>query len=391
VLVTAASLLAWPDSSPLEPLNAGHPTGDAVWAWWFLALLAAAFAAYVGGILLLRRRPSPRPLVAALACAVQLGPLAAPLLLSTDAWVYWDYGRLSAVHDLNPYEHTPEAAPDDPAFPYVGSAWRDSISVYGPAFTLASEPLALAAGSSADAAAWIYKVLAAVAVLAAAFLASRLSPRPALALAFVGWNPLLAVHFAGGGHNDAWLAALVVAALACGAAQRPRLAGACWALAVGIKWIPLVFLPLRALQARATGRRIDHVGLLAAAAVVAALAIWRYGFAWIHVFGRLFHNAGVETKFALPHRLTQLGVPHGVAVAVFAIAFVALYVLLLRRAARGANVLALAACGLLLATPYLTVWYIIWAIPLAAAEDDERAGIVTLALGAYLLRQTIPL
>jgi hypothetical protein len=54
-------------------------------------------------------------------------------------------------------------------------------------------------------------------------------------------------------------------------------------------------------------------------------------------------------------------------------------------------VLALATCGLLLVTPYLTVWYVVWALPLAAAEDDEWAGLLTLALGAYLLRQTVPL
>ena len=36
-----------------------------------------------------------------------------------------------------------------------GTDWLDTTSVYGPAFQLATEPVALAAGSSADAAAWI--------------------------------------------------------------------------------------------------------------------------------------------------------------------------------------------------------------------------------------------
>jgi hypothetical protein len=51
----------------------------------------------------------------------------------------------------------------------------------------------------------------------------------------------------------------------------------------------------------------------------------------------------------------------------------------------------LAACALLLAAPYLVVWYVVWALPLAAAEDDEPAALLSLALCAYLLRQTIPL
>ena len=141
-------MLAWPHGSPLVPRHAGHPTGDRTWAWLFLVFLSAAFAAYVVGVVLMRASRPRLSAVAAIACALQLAPLAAPLLLSTDAWTYWDYGRLAAVHGANPYRAQPEAFPADPAFRFVGAAWRDSTSVYGPAFTLASEPLARAAGSS---------------------------------------------------------------------------------------------------------------------------------------------------------------------------------------------------------------------------------------------------
>ena len=48
-------------------------------------------------------------------------------------------------------------------------------------------------------------------------------------------------------------------------------------------------------------------------------------------------------------------------------------------------------CLLLLALPYLAVWYVAWTLPLAAAEDDRGAQLLGLALCAYLLRQTIPL
>jgi len=202
----------------------------------FLLLLSVAFLAYVAGAWLVRRASPAVMVVAAIACAMQLAPLAAPLLLSTDAWTYWDYGRIAGVHDANPYKEPPSHFPDDPAYPYVGIAWRNTTSVYGPAFTLASEPLARVAGTSADAAAWIYKSLAAVAMLAIAFLAARLSRRPAFAWAVVGWNPVLAIHFAGGGHNDAWPFALVLAALAVAlwpAGARRRRLGARGARQVG--------------------------------------------------------------------------------------------------------------------------------------------------------------
>jgi hypothetical protein len=383
-------LLAWPGDSPLVPRHGGHPTGNRTWAWLFLGLLIAAFVAYAGGLALARATPPRLAAVAAIACAVQLVPLGAPLLLSTDAWAYWDYGRLAAVHGANPYRVDPGRFRDDPAFSFVGTDWRDSTTVYGPAFTLASEPLARAAGSSADAAAWIYKSLAAVAVLAAAALAARLSRRPALALAFVGWNPLLAVHFAGGGHNDAWLALLVAGALAAGAAEKRQLAGVCWALGALVKWVPLLLLPLRVLEASGRRRRVGHVGFAVAAAAVGAAAFARYGTAWLHAFGPLARNANHETRWALPHRLEQLGMPHGVAIALFAAAFAAVYAWLAREAWRGKARLGLATCALLLALPYLVVWYVVWAIPLAAAEDDEPAALLSLVLCAYLLRQTIP-
>jgi hypothetical protein len=263
--------------------------------------------------------------------------------------------------------------------------------VYGPAFTLASEPIARAAGSSSDAAAWIYKCLAAAAVLAAAALAARLSARPTLALALVGWNPLLAVHFAGGGHNDAWLAVLVVGALAAGGAGRRQLAGVCWALGAFVKWVPLILLPLRALEARARDRRVGHIGFALAVSALAAAAVARYGFAWLHALGPLARNANHETRWALPHRLEQLGVPRTVAIALFAAAFAAVYAWLAREAWRGNARLGLATVALLLAAPYLVIWYVVWALPLAAAEDDEPAALLSLALCAYLLRQTIPL
>ena len=390
-LVAAASSLAWLDDSPLVPRNGGHPDGRTAIAWWFLGLLAFAFAAYVCGAFLVRRRPPPLASVAVLAAAIQLLPLAAPLLLSTDAWTYWDYGRIAAVHDANPYRDPPNAFPNDPAFEWVGTDWRDSTSVYGPAFTLASEPLALAAGSSHNAAAWIFKTLAALAFLAAIGLAARLSPRPELALAFAGWNPLLAVHLAGGGHNDAWIAALVVGALAAGASGRRQLAGVCWAFAAFVKWVPLLLLPLRVLEARATRRRVAHLALAVAATAIAVVATWRYGLAWGDVFATLWGNANRETRFALPHRLEQLGVPDAAAAAVFAALFAGAYLWLARAALRGHAHLGRASVLLLLATPYLAPWYLAWAVPLAAAEDDEWSGVATLALGAYLLRQTVPL
>jgi alpha-1,6-mannosyltransferase len=388
-LVLGAALTAWPGGSPLEPLHGGHPRGDSTWAWAFLFAAAAALVAYVAGWMLLRSRAVALGAVAAVAVAVQLAPLAGPLLLSTDAWTYWSYARLAAVHDENPYRAVPADEPDDPSFPYVGTAWRHTSSIYGPAFTLTSEPVGHTA--SADVAAWFFKASAALAMLLATLAAARVATNRAAAVAFVGWNPVVALHAAGGGHNDAWMAAFVTGALALGATGRRQLAGVAWALAIFVKWIPLLLLPLRVLQARQDGRRIGFAGFALAALAVAALASVRYGTGWLRALEPVARKAGEQTSFALPSRIAQLGVPRELAAALLAVAFVAAYAVLARQAAQGRPRLAMTSVLLLLATPWLVVWYLAWPVSLAGAEEDRTAQWLTVALSAYLLPQAIPL
>ncbi len=341
--------------------------------------------------MLLRRGPQLLRAVLIAAAVIQLIPLAGPLLVSTDAWTYWEYGRIAAINDGDPYVDTPSEFPDDPAYDDAGADWRDTTSVYGPGFTLLSEAVALVSGSSAAAAAWIFKVLAALGVLACTVLAARLAREKAYAAALVGWNPLFAIHFAGGGHNDSILIALTLAAIALAASGRRQLAGVSWALAVLIKWVPLVFFALRAVAARASGRRVGHLGFAVAAAAVVGVATQRYGIDWVRSFGPLARNAAEQSSYALPHRLEQLGVPHDATLVLAGLGLVAGLAWLAREAARGRVRLGLAGCLLLATTPWLTPWYAIWAVPLAAAEDDRRAQLISLAFCAYLLPQAIPL
>jgi Glycosyltransferase family 87 len=387
--VAAAVWLAWPASSLLTP---DHEEGSTTWSWLYLALIVCAFLVYLTALFLLDRgAPARTAAVLVVAAVIQLVPLTAPVLLSTDVYSYWDYGRLSAVHDANPYEDPPDTFPNDPAYERMGSQWRHTTSVYGPAFTLASEGHAKVVGGSPTAAAWLYKALAAVAMLVVVLLAARIAPRPAFAAAFVGWNPLLAVHFAGGGHNDVWMMALVFTALGLAAAGRRHLAGAAWAASIAIKWVALVFLPLRALEARREGRRVGHLGFAAAAVVIAILATWRYGTSWLDAFGPVGRNLREGSKYSIPGRLESIGVPHGLAVGLLAGLFGLAYVWLLREAWRGRARLGLAAGLLVVAAPWLVPWYVVWVIPFAAVEEDRTARALGLALTAYLLRDAVPL
>jgi alpha-1,6-mannosyltransferase len=386
-LVAATCLIAWQNESPLVPRNGGVVVGAAP---WFLALLFAAFATYIVALLAIRTASPSTRAVIVIAAAIQLVPLAAPLLLSTDAWSYWSYGWIGSTGEGNPYAQPPSAFPESPAVPWMGSAWLETTSVYGPAFTLTSEPLALVARHSEKLAAWEYKSLAGLAVIVAALLSGRLARRRAFAIAFVGWNPLLAIHGAGGGHNDAWVGALVLAALALAAARRVQGAGVMWALAIALKWVPILFLTLRAVEARATGRARGCRGFAISAAAIVVAATLLYGTAWLRAIAPLVGNAALETSYALPSRLERLGVPDGIALAIAIAAFAGGFAWLLRESSRGRARLGLAACLVLVTTPYLAVWYLAWAVPLAAADEDPPASLACLALCLYLLPQTIP-
>jgi hypothetical protein len=117
----------------------------------------------------------------------------------------------------------------------------------------------------------------------------------------------------------------------------------------------------------------------------------RYGLHWLGALGPLAENAVRRTSYALPSRLEQLGLPHGVALGVAFALLAAGLAWLLRDALAGRARLGTAACLVLATTPYLAVWYLAWAVPLAAPEDDDRlARLAALGLTAYLLPQTIP-
>jgi alpha-1,6-mannosyltransferase len=388
VLLGTAVAATYPAASPISP---DHVGGDRAWSWLFLGALAGAFVLYAVGAFALKSRGVRLRLVLALAVVIQALPLLGPVLLSTDSYTYWARARVEAVHGENPYTTAPDAVPADVALDRMGRAWRDRPTGYGPAFTLLSEAHAAAVGESAAAAERVYRGVAFLSMLALVGLAAALARNRPFAAAFVGWNPLLAVHFAGGGHNDAAMMMLVLTALLLAARSHPRAAGVSWALAIFIKWVPVVLLPLRALEARRTGRRIDHVGFALTATAIAAVASWRYGPEWLRSFGNFSGQLARTTSTSLTRWFTAAGVPENVAVGLLIGVFVAGYAWLLWQAWRGRARLGLCMGLLVATTSWLVPWYTVWAVPLAAIEEDRAAQVLAVALSAYLLKAAVPL
>jgi hypothetical protein len=168
--------------------------------WLFSGPIVLMYVCYLVGLRyvpLLRARWA----IAAIVGAHLIMFLSPPLAL-TDIFNYINYGRMEAVHSLNPYTTIPVLEPhNDPS--YAPSNWHQLLSPYGPLFTLmtfAVVPLGVAASF------WVLKGLLMLASLGTVLLVWRsarlLGRDPVAAIAFVGLNPIVLIWGLGGDHND---------------------------------------------------------------------------------------------------------------------------------------------------------------------------------------------
>jgi hypothetical protein len=376
VAAIALAVAAARHASPAE-VSPIVPRGD--WRGVWEAALVVAFALYGLGAWLARSSRLPLRLAVATAVLVQALPLAGPLLLSKDAYLYWGEARVFVAHHANPYVSTPADYPSDPAYPRVSESWRAEPSPYGPLWELAAAAPAAAAGASAHHAALAYRLLATAALLLSVALVAR-STRSAAAVAFLGWSPLLALHYAGGGHGDALMMLAVLGAVAGGTRAR---SGALWPVAAAFKPFAPVLVPLELAKRRlAVGARwwLGFVGS-SVAVVVVSTAI--FGTHWVRAATTGAHQS---SPLGGVHWLMQAGLTHRHAVLVAAAAFLVVYAALLRHAWRSGRArLSLAASALCLSSSLLRPWYALWPVALAALEEDVLAAVVAYALTGYLL------
>jgi alpha-1,6-mannosyltransferase len=367
-----------------------------------------------------------------------------PLLFSRDVYSYAIYGRIASVHHANPYVDLPQQFSSDPVFPFVGTGWRDTPAVYGPAFTMLSAQVTRVV-SGLPALIVTFKLIAGMAQVGIIFLVARVARRvwPAratFAVMLVGWNPVVVIHGVAGGHNDLLVGLAVIGALALlvpgqdGDAEQsilPRasvggrelLATAVLTLGMLVKAtavVPLVLLGVAVTAARPRGRRL-RVGAAHAAVVLVLIALFAAPFLQTQdpSLGQ-FTLAGHEGWLA-PTRLFRVllgdagagiaGDAAGAAVRVivrlaFAATFVVAFVAIARSTARsvgGAGEAPLVEASgrsfaveraaewgwaLLLFTllaPVLIPWYMIWTLPVAwALPRVPRAGVLILSTVATL-------
>lgn len=322
---------------------------------------------------------------------VQLVFVLAPPLLSGDVFSYMIYGRMGALHGLDPYVVRPTAVAGDPVFPFVG--WAHTRSVYGPLFTVLTYPLAaLGPGGML----WSLKLLAGVASLAIVACVWRIArlrgTDPRVPAVLVGLNPILLAYGVGGAHNDLLMLAVMMGAVLLAVRGADGWAGGTLVASAALKAGALVLLPFMVLGARRRRASVGGVLVgLAAAGLLAVLAFGSHAAGFVDVLSR---QQGMLSRFSAPDGLADLAAG-GVLTSDLRFLVHLVYALtllgLLAWTWRGADWITAGAWALLAtaaASTWLMPWYTMWALPAAAVARDRRVlGAVFLFQALFLLRQ----
>ncbi|MCK8679933.1 polyprenol phosphomannose-dependent alpha 1,6 mannosyltransferase MptB [Streptomyces lichenis] len=426
---TAGTLPARDPWGLWTPHGTGAETAGALLAYAGLTLLLAAWWAYG------RSGATVRHTLATLGCWA--APLAlTPPLYSADVYSYIAQGAMVLEgHDV--YQAGPSvldpAGPGGDAAASVGGNWRDTPAPYGPFFLLLARAVAGATGGTLVPAVLALRLLALAALLLIVWAVRRLATsgtgapggerreaegREAGALWLGVLNPLLLMHVVGGIHNDGLMIALMLTGVVLARRGRWVLGSAAVGLAMMVKSpaaLALLFIGVlvgRAATGRPAAARVAKgllaPGLVAAAVVAGASLAAGTGFGWLRtqsVAGSIHTALSVTSDLglALGEGLRLLaGLGPGAAGSVKSVvqtagllAALVLVALLALRSARGrldpVYSLGLALTALVVLSPMVQPWYLLWGLgAVAAAGWDGRAGRALAVLTAALTYETHP-
>jgi alpha-1,6-mannosyltransferase len=388
------------EAGPLHALFGGLPNNQLTLAYGLSGLLVLLAVAY-GVVVAAARTLSMRAIVITVLAIHALLLLSAPLQL-TDVFNYIGYGRLGALHHLNPYTHVIGGEIHDPIYRFA--TWHNLHSPYGPLFTAATYLLPV---GSLSVSYWLLKivtVLASLAFLALLWRCARnLGRDPRVVVALVALNPIYIIYAVGGFHNDFFMLvpstaaiALLTAPVRDGADTRWRDlgVGGVLMLAVAVKFTAILLLPflLVAAGSRARASRIA-IGAVLGAIPLAALSLAVFGLS----LPNLQDQSTLLTAFSIPNVVgLGLGVGGGtpLLLRIADVAVVGIVVLLLadRIGRRGDWVsrAGWATLALIASLAWLMPWYLIWLAPLAALGASPALRRAFLGLTVFLVLTFMP-
>jgi hypothetical protein len=408
-------------AGPLGGLLPGLTRNTTTLRYLFSGSIVAMFLAYM--LVLVKAPRLPAVWIAGSIVAVHAVFVLSPPLALTDLFNYVNYGRMEAVHGLNPYTSIPILEPhSDPS--YALSNWHQLLSPYGPLFTyltFAVVPLGVA-GSF-----WALKVILALASLGIIALVWRcaqlLGRNPVRAIALVGLNPIVLVWGLGGDHNDFLMVFFIMLGFylllvdrlsSASPAAEPRssllarlsapelAAGASFVTAAAIKASGAILIPVVLAGLLKHRERLVQVvcGMIAGGVVLGAMSLAAFG---LHI-PDLSTQSRLVTMESLPNLLglaTGQGgeseTLHHVLTAVLLLSVAGCCWLAWRADDEEGHWFdgAMGAAGwssvaLLVTLSWVLPWYVLWILPMAALSSSRALRRVSLVIGAYLILAWAP-
>ncbi len=217
--------------------------------------------------------------------------------VSPDVFFYIGTGWIESHYGLSPYlasARDVRGFAQDQMFANIFPGFLGGTTSYGPLFQKAASWIAGASGGNEKLALALFKAVALAVHAACSALVWRLAPQGFKRVALFSYaaNPLICFSVLTCVHNDHWMNLFVLLALLAVSRRHWLAAGAALGAAFGIKYFPLVFLPVFGLAAlvqdREGGRRLgnvlDTMKLVSGFAVVVVLSYLPYPEA-LRIFG----------------------------------------------------------------------------------------------------------
>lgn len=346
-------------------------------------------------------------------------------IFSRDVFAYLNQGRLMIAGE-NPYS-TGVSSLDNWFQLGTDITWAEDPTPYGPLFLWYQAGVMRVAGEAPDLALLLFRLSCVAGVvllmvfvpkLAALCAAEGRPVSPAKAQWITVANPLLIISFVSSAHNDALMIGLAAAAVWSAAQGRGALAALVMTLSIGIKPITVLLLPFIGLLWAVRRHRKAAgfmplwgtvlvcwaVTLTMSAGILGGIGLLQgYGFAWLEVLGGTGTGSVLWAPLGLVDGLltgvlTIAGVPsdwtlemiRGVGRVLSVVVVLVLMMLPLRGGHLGSRILFRMACALgavVLFSPLIQPWYLLWLLPLFAVTGIRAGwpfGLVVGATGFFL-------
>ena len=375
----------------------------------------------VGGFLLviawLRFRPSIRDDDASLRRVIRTSVIwALPLLIcvpvfSRDMFSYVAVGRLMAA-GIDPYQH----GVNEIAGWYslgVDPFWSSTESPYGPLFIAVAAVFSWLGAEIPEYALFLNRLAATAGAVLMVVAFLKIAALRGRNRAFVAWmiaaNPLTLLLFIASGHNDGLMLAGMGFGLLAALKGRRILAVVLIALAIAIKPIALIALPIVALVGRPSTLPLwDRVkswalhGAIAIGLVGALGLVLGLGFGWVtaltvpgaiqHWYSPLTLMVGTVRGLAELVSLDPFVFEIILKVIAFSLAgLVASWVVITKRPIDPVLRLVLCTAVIVAASTAIHPWYVMWILPFAAVAGPWRKGQEDLAVLATVFFTTVTL